>query len=199
MQLGWIVMTLGALHGNAAAADLTVSVVSEGSMTTYPAKRIAGAVFRQAGLTVNWGKGTQPFPDGREIRLRVTLTSGTPAGLLPGALAFAHPFGGCSKDITVFFDRIQALTSSPGQESALLAYVLVHEITHVLQGMARHTEEGVMKASWSAEDRSRIFARRLAFQPDDVTVIREGLASGCTPAPGPLTARSGSGSALRPE
>ena len=34
----------------------------------------------------------------------------------------------------------------------LLAHVLVHEITHVLEGVDRHTGQGVMKARWTEDD-----------------------------------------------
>lgn len=53
---------------------------------------------------------------------------------------------------------------------------MVHEITHVLEGINRHSEEGVMKAIWSAKDYERMRDHPLPFAPVDVDLIREGIA-----------------------
>jgi hypothetical protein len=42
--------------------------------------------------------------------------------------------------VLVYLDRGQAFSN------ALLAHVMAHEITHVLEGIDRHSSEGVMKA-----------------------------------------------------
>jgi hypothetical protein len=57
--------------------------------------------------------------------------------------------------------------------------VLVHEITHVLQGIEhqRHSEDGVMKARWTADDLYQMSYRPLHFDPFDVELIRRGLAN----------------------
>ncbi len=60
-----------------------------------------------------------------------------------GALAFARPYEGVH--ITLFYDRVQAVTE-PELTGTVLAHVLVHEITHILQGTCRHSATGVMKA-----------------------------------------------------
>jgi len=41
---------------------------------------------------------------------------------------------------------------APNQVSSVLAHVLVHEVTHILQGIPRHSESGVMKAQWDSND-----------------------------------------------
>jgi hypothetical protein len=56
-----------------------------------------------------------------------------------------------------------------------LAHVMVHEIGHVLEQMQRHSENGVMKARWSAADIKRMERDPLPFAPEDVESIREGL------------------------
>jgi hypothetical protein len=60
---------------------------------------------------------------------------------------------------------------------ALLAHVLVHEITHILQGVDRHSETGVMKARWTTADYVQIRAQPLPFTDWDIDLIQEGLAS----------------------
>jgi len=73
--------------------------------------------------------------------------------------------------------RSHPVTGSRTTASALLAYVLVHEITHVVQGVNRHSQTGVMKAHWSTEDQTAILERRLGFEEHDVQLMRQGLAA----------------------
>ena len=54
----------------------------------------------------------------------------------------------------------------------LLAYVLAHEIAHVLQAVDRHSETGVMKASWDKGDYFSMGRGRLKFTPSDIGLIR---------------------------
>jgi hypothetical protein len=197
IRIGSFVMALLAIGVDAAAADATVYVTSESAISTYAAKRIAGSMFRKVGVVIDWGTGT-PHAGTPGIWLRIILSSRTPEDRLPGALAVAFPYAGCTKGITVFYDRIQSLASGSNRE-ALLAYVLVHEITHVLQGTDRHSEEGVMKARWNLKDRSRIFERRLAFEDDDVMLIRRGANAGCRGRPATLMGRSESGIVSHPD
>jgi len=86
-------------------------------------------------------------------------------------LAYAFPYEGVH--IEVFYDRIDY--GAPDVRTALLAHVLVHEITHILQGVSRHSDNGVMKARWDASDRAGMVRIPLAFEPQDVVLIHEGL------------------------
>jgi hypothetical protein len=53
--------------------------------------------------------------------------------------------------------------------------VLTHEITHILQGVSRHSKSGVMKAHWDAVDYQDMTWRALAFAPEDIELIHLGL------------------------
>jgi hypothetical protein len=76
--------------------------------------------------------------------------------------------------MVVFYDRIRR--SAVGDfRTVVLSHVLVHEITHVLQGIDRHSESGVMKASWTAADYARMRARPLPFTDWDIELIRKGI------------------------
>jgi hypothetical protein len=46
---------------------------------------------------------------------------------------------------------------------ALLSHVLAHEIAHVLQGVSRHSESGILKARWDREDFFLMQQHRLNF------------------------------------
>ena len=57
----------------------------------------------------------------------------------------------------------------------LLAHVLAHEITHVLEGIDRHSESGVMRAHWSSDEMWDMASKPLAFTEEDKYLIHRGL------------------------
>jgi hypothetical protein len=181
----------------AAAADVTVYIQTEGKTLTYVPKVIATALFQRAGVSIDW-RTEAPFNAAPATWLSVELAEPTPQDLLPGALAYSHPYARNSKQIIVFIDRIRCAAPSIEREASLLAYVLVHEITHVLQGVEHHSETGIMKAHWSPGDRADIFARRLGFAEEDVAMLRQGLTHWYNPSQ-KVTGPSESGIAYHPE
>ena len=58
----------------------------------------------------------------------------------------------------------------------ILAHVMVHEIAHVLEGIDRHSKEGVMKSQWTLDDFKKMAYKPLPFYPEDVLLIRQGVA-----------------------
>ncbi|HEY7333961.1 MAG TPA: hypothetical protein VH639_03690 [Bryobacteraceae bacterium] len=104
--------------------------------------------------------------------IRVHLRGQTPSTLMPGALAFARPYQGTY--IEIFYDRVRAM-ALPDDRRRLLAYVLVHEITHILQGACRHSEAGIMKANWRDHDFAEMRYGDLKFTAEDVRLVQEGL------------------------
>jgi hypothetical protein len=138
------------------------------------AQVLAKEIFAEVGVKIDWRSGQpsrsqSPF----EKPIVVEMITDTPTTLLPGALAFARPYEGVH--ITVFYDRVRAATE-PELTPNLLAHVLVHEITHVLQGTCRHSDTGVMKARWNHEDYMEMSVKPLSFTEEDVLLIRAGLA-----------------------
>ena len=207
MRIAWLLGLLG-LNLNAGAADTTVYVTLDRAAGTFAAKRIAGSIFKKAGVTIVWRAPAPAATGAPAAWLRIELAEETPEERLPGALAVSYPYDGCSKGITVFFDRVRSLARGDKQEalqlqyvreSALLGYVLVHEIAHVLEGMGRHSATGLMKARWDARDRAAILEGRLGFLEEDLRLIRRGLAMGSCYAPAALIADSQPGIALHPE
>ena len=60
----------------------------------------------------------------------------------------------------------------PNLEPVLLGHAMVHEMTHLLQGIARHSATGVMKAHWDSGDYLEMKRHLLAFTPEDIQMIR---------------------------
>ena len=161
-------MTLGAevisvqLRGG---AEVSSPVVNQ-------ARATAARIFTEAGFGLEWctrAKNCRDW-DGRVI---VTLEPEAPRRLSGLALAEAQAFEG--RNIRIYLDRIRA-SASKSRRASLLAHVLVHEITHLLQACDHHAETGVMKARWDDADFAAMESAPLAFTADDVDLIRAGLA-----------------------
>ena len=131
------------------------------------AQGLATEMFASIGVTLHLKPGRPARPDADAIMIE--FVTNTPATRLPGALAYALPYEGVH--IRIFWDRIEP-SPSPRQ---LLAHVMVHEITHILQGIDRHSNAGIMKAQWTYQDYAVMKVRPLSFTPEDVDLIYQGM------------------------
>jgi len=140
------------------------------------AEGISSRMFKSAGVALEWLSGgfgacRKPLQTQAVI---LDFAINTPASQYPGALAYALPYEGIH--MVVLLDRIQKKAADPEQVSPLLAHVMTHEITHLLQGVSRHSETGVMKALWDSRDfRQMAYDKPLPFAPEDIALIQRGL------------------------
>jgi len=128
---------------------------------------IAAKMFAGIGVKIAWHDMSGCPAQG----ILISLSEHAPASFHPGAMAYAMPYEGAH--IVLFYDRIEA--SGHGLLPHLMAHVMVHEITHILQGVARHSEEGVMKVHYGQQDFSQMIGKSLDFTADDVDMIHNGL------------------------
>jgi hypothetical protein len=134
----------------------------------------ASEIFRRIGVEIDWRIGDSCPSFGEVIRISFSFV--TPDTLRLGALAYAHPYEGTR--IVVFYDRVcQQAKARCLRMNRLLAYVLAHEIAHLLQGISRHSATGIMKAQWTADDILPMRRSALCFSPLDVELIGLGLAA----------------------
>jgi hypothetical protein len=105
--------------------------------------------------------------------IQVTYSLKTADQVAPRALAYALPFGGVH--IKVFYDRVPG--KSDISRSHVLAHILVHEISHILQGIDRHSDSGIMKARWVDADFKQMEAGALAFAGENLLWIHKGIQS----------------------
>ena len=98
------------------------------------------------------------------------LSDSSPSMPNSEALAIAPPYEG---SIVVFLDRVRELIRHRGP--SVMAHVLVHEITHVLEGINRHSATGIMKARWNSNDYGEMRHKPLPFAEEDVGLIYYGL------------------------
>jgi len=131
----------------------------------------ASSLFLSAGVKLEW-RGEAKFCKGNSDAMVVSFMTSTPKAFHPGALAYALPYEGVH--IQVFYDRIAQ--SDPDLVPSLMASVIAHEITHILQGIDRHSTGGIMKAVWTSSDYTQMKRSMLRFTAIDIEMIREGFA-----------------------
>lgn len=137
------------------------------------AEKLASRIFADIGVETEWPEQLHHgdvCPANADVV--ITLSAHTSPEDHPGAWAYALPYEG--KHVVVFWDRVQQ-KFPPARAPFLLAYVLVHEITHTLQAVNTHSESGVMKVIWDEDDLFRIWSGKpLGFTERDVKLIYRG-------------------------
>jgi hypothetical protein len=161
----------------ACGGDLTVYVQDLSNPSAAKlgrAEALANEIFTGASVKIDWRNGEPKRARlKREKAMVVEMVSGTPTNKMPGALAYALPYEGVH--ITVFYDRVQQAAEFTLSPNDLLAHVLVHEITHLLEGITRHSKTGIMKPHWTLDDVRGMRHRPLEFTEEDEELIRLGL------------------------
>jgi hypothetical protein len=184
MKTNWIrgawlgmAMILGAGTASAAGEEVIVYVREDNVRVADlgRAERIAAGLFASIGVPMTFRAGAEKKPAGPSvITIEVQIHAKAPASLRCGAMAHAAPYSASGTRIHIFCDRVRT-TLSDGGSGAALGYVLAHELGHVLQGVGRHSEAGVMKARWEAADSRMMRSGTLEFDPTDGELIHAGL------------------------
>jgi hypothetical protein len=156
------------------------------------AETTANRMFAGIGVRVQWadrrpGRRAEPASGGcapkRPEEIVVRMASVRAGSASSDAYAYALPNASDGVRVTVFYGELRkALCARPRLEPVVLAYVLVHEITHVLQGVVRHSSTGVMRAHWNSTEYSDMEDRPLEFAGDDAELIQLGLHRTQSPA-----------------
>jgi len=131
------------------------------------ARKVASDIFAGIGVKIRW-RGDDRCPS---EAISISLSRDTPASLHPGALAYALPYERIQ--IVALLDRVKH--AAPYDSGCLLGYTLAHEVAHILEGVARHSRSGIMKAQWGTEDFVAMGQHRLGFAGQDVLLIYQGL------------------------
>jgi hypothetical protein len=141
------------------------------------AKRVATAAFAAAGIEVRWVESQRlEEPDAASGEMLTVVFDGpAPAQASREAMAFTKVGGAADGDVHIFYNRVAGFAGFDDRVyiPELLGNVLAHELTHALEGVARHSSEGLMKAVWSADDYAKMTRRRpLAFAAEDLDLLR---------------------------
>ncbi len=171
------IMTLAAAaaaFGAAQARTVKVCMEDVHQIQVAFAAQTASNIFAAIGVEVEW-RSDRLCPSSLDV-IRVSISFQPDETQRPNALAYALPFEG--SHIVMFYDRVKhSARSFSVPENEVLAYVLVHEITHILQGLNHHSTTGIMKAHWKSAEYWGMHSRALQFTAEDVDLIYRGLDS----------------------
>ena len=143
----------------------------------FQAQGVVTRIYAGIGIKVIWkmktaSAGCSKFPR----RVVMNFSSQTAGNFHPGALAYANPFANGGDCVTIFTDRLHPmLAGNPATTVHLLGHVLAHEIAHVLQGIDRHSKEGVLKPGWSPREIRELATKPLRFSSHDASLIHDSL------------------------
>lgn len=157
-----------------ALAEVPVCVDLRPAVTGgYAAARTAEKIFAEAGIGTKWYRLVD-CPARTDV-IRITFESDRPETFRPRAMAYAFPYEG--SHIVVMLDRVRAFADSTCQGSMpkALAYVMSHEIGHILQGLAQHSDTGIMKASFGRTEAFQMTTLSLRFAPIDLELMQIGM------------------------
>ena len=132
---------------------------------------VAAQILHKAGISLQW-RSSNKACTGPGGGLIVSTSVATPVGKSPGVMASASVFEG--RHVVVFADRLQK-TFRRDQVGVVLGHVLAHEIVHLLQGLDRHSEQGLMKAKWELSDYDEMRRKPMDLPEQDLDFIQDGM------------------------
>jgi hypothetical protein len=173
MNIKALVILIAALTATTDAAQKLDVFVCNGERipfeTLQRAEALASGVFATADVRIAWHGAARSGWKGQSRVIIIQLEMTTPVAYRAGALGYSLAQEGVHASIS--YDRIRQMNQQ-NLESPLLGYAMVHEITHLLQGIARHSTTGVMKARWDSGDYLEMKRHLLSFTPEDIQRIR---------------------------
>ena len=165
-----VVIAIGASaeqNGGAGQGGIRVCIAGSADVHVMAASAAVSRIFFEIGVGLDWRRDPRHCA-APEHGIVITVTENAPADFHRHSLAYAMPYE--LRTVVVFLDRIRARRFPP-----LLTYVLAHEIAHMLQGIARHSEVGILRPVWRPEDYFDMRLGKLTFTKEDVQLIHLGL------------------------
>jgi hypothetical protein len=202
MNRAWVVVALAAVamagraespkpQGDALVTVFTYDRASVPWFAMARAERVATKAFAAAGIEVKWVNGRQlgePRKAASGETLTVVFDPKAPAQLDPDANAATLLGGQVDANVHVFYDRVARFKDRVHMPE-FLGDVLAHELTHALEGVARHSSEGLMKPAWDVLDHGKMVRGPLPFAAVDLELLRAHFRKRISSTPGRGAAR----------
>jgi len=145
------------------------------------AERETSRVFRDAGVSIEWGNRC----DVRGVeRIESVLKTTVPTlrvRIVPHSRDLSDDvFGvaflgadGVGQQADVFYDNVAALSKQTFRSSGeVLAYVMAHELGHLVLGSNSHAPIGLMRRRWDSEDLKKMSMGQLRFESRQTAQVR---------------------------
>ena len=175
---GSLILMALAVPALAQAQDCPVGITMSGAGRVSPAvivraKTVASGIFAEIGVAIDWSGKAAHCAEPIEMLLE---SAAGPADR-PDSLAYSVLGARGGVRIHILLDRIRATVPAPASATgSLLGHVFAHEIAHVLEGVPRHSDTGVMKAAWQPADLRAMSGHPLRFALVDDALIHAALA-----------------------
>src|SRR5215831_6916182 len=135
------------------------------------AQEVVDAIYAEIGVRVVWthAHSRPPGCTKQPLHAQIVVALGSSEYFHNAeAMAFASPFTKRGPCVTLFVDRITSeIRNNPLHAGNVIGHVLAHEMGHILQGLARHAEDRVMKSTFSQHDLYQMWLREhLHFTED---------------------------------
>ena len=147
----------------------------------YCAKALVSSIFDRINVHVNWRERQPLIPPSLDlIVIRLHFAAAPPPAtgkqnpICASGFACTFPFNP-EPTVFVMHQRVRSSFRRPQLFQAVLAYIMAHEIAHVLQVRDTHSDTGIMKQRWSAADLRLMEESLLEFTPKDIEYIEEGF------------------------
>jgi hypothetical protein len=190
-----IVMFSSMADAAQANSQLTVNVYNDAGIpqtTLQRAEAVAGRIYRQAGIAIEWRDGTRPssvaslansLERGTSLSLTLRIVS-SPRTLSDEDFGVAFVGDdGRAQQADVFFSSIEHFKetiehfreTTPASTPAILGHVMAHELGHLLLGQKSHSQTGIMQARWEAAQLRQLSMGALYFNKRESDRIRTRL------------------------
>ena len=173
-------------HPSVGRVKIAVYNYSAASKSTLnKAEREASRILSNAGFETDWVLCRVPLTAGTEqscaadstlLDIRVRITNH------PQQNTFGDGFFGFAAApvwATAFYDPALGVAKADEADYELpliLGSTIAHEIGHLLLGPNAHSVSGIMQAEWKRGQLDQILKRRLAFTPEQASIIRSEFA-----------------------
>jgi len=155
------------------------------------AKKIASEMFRAASVDLGWRSGGASLAAKQSTSSSCLPATSRPVVVIvrfrlsndippqpEDVMAYTFPYAHSDASVIIISDRLnRRVSEEPARGAILLAHLIVHEITHLLERVSRHSDAGLMKARWTSRDYLGMDEHPLAFAPVDIELIHLGLTS----------------------
>jgi len=148
------------------------------------ASRVAGEIFKRAGIEVRWlscalsvdqarsNRACEEAIGGHDLDVIVSTSSITRDGMATDtSLGFASPLA-ASSQVVVLWDRSKKMAESSGVPAGIiLGHAMAHELGHLLLQSMEHSRTGLMRSRWGKEELLRAESGRLLFTTEQATAM----------------------------
>jgi hypothetical protein len=141
------------------------------AFTLVRARHVAAAILAQAGVTIEWTRNDPGCFPRCPYHVGVELKDCAGTGIPRDSIAVSRLGPGSESAIEIFLDRVCQKVERE-RVPGLLGHVLAHEIVHVLQGIKRHSDQGLMKARWTREEILQMEKQPLKLTAEDIRIIQ---------------------------